>query len=230
MLIVAPLERRDRRAGRHEARRRHRPRRSPASALALLHAACRPDISYSATSLWRMVLMAIGMALTMAPATESIMGSLPLRQGRRRFGGERHDPPGRRRARCRDRRQRDVVDLRRRRSRDLLAGTPIAGLGDRADGQGLARRRAGAAAQPAVTPARDARRRRAKAAFVDGMHPGVLVAAGAALLGAIVAAFWLPARAPRREPRAPGRGVRRGACARRRASRRDGPETPAELR
>ncbi|MGZ6994803.1 MAG: hypothetical protein ACXVIM_06295, partial [Acidimicrobiia bacterium] len=35
----------------------------------------------------------------------------------------------------------------------------------------------------------------AKSAFVDGMHTGVLVAAGAAFLGAIVAAVWLPARA-----------------------------------
>jgi DHA2 family multidrug resistance protein-like MFS transporter len=35
----------------------------------------------------------------------------------------------------------------------------------------------------------------AKSAFVDGMHTGLLVAAGAAFLGAIVAAVWLPARA-----------------------------------
>ncbi len=35
----------------------------------------------------------------------------------------------------------------------------------------------------------------AKTAFVDGMHTGVLVAAGAAFLGAIVAVLWLPARA-----------------------------------
>ena len=35
----------------------------------------------------------------------------------------------------------------------------------------------------------------AKSAFVDGMHTGVLVAAGAAFLGAIVAAIWLPAHA-----------------------------------
>ena len=35
----------------------------------------------------------------------------------------------------------------------------------------------------------------AKSAFVDGMHIGVLVGAGAAFFGAIVAAIWLPARA-----------------------------------
>jgi hypothetical protein len=35
----------------------------------------------------------------------------------------------------------------------------------------------------------------ANQAFVDGMHAGVLVAAAATLLGAIVALVWLPARA-----------------------------------
>jgi hypothetical protein len=35
----------------------------------------------------------------------------------------------------------------------------------------------------------------AKEAFVDGLHAGVLVAAGIALLGALVAFLWLPARA-----------------------------------
>ena len=43
-------------------------------------ASCSPSI----------VLMGIGMGLAMAPATESIMGSLPLGEGRRRLGGERH--------------------------------------------------------------------------------------------------------------------------------------------
>jgi hypothetical protein len=32
-------------------------------------------------------------------------------------------------------------------------------------------------------------------AFIDGMHAGVLVAAGVALVGAIIAFVWLPARA-----------------------------------
>ena len=36
------------------------------------------DSSYWPDVVWRMMLMASGMALTMAPATESIMGSLPL--------------------------------------------------------------------------------------------------------------------------------------------------------
>jgi hypothetical protein len=32
-------------------------------------------------------------------------------------------------------------------------------------------------------------------AFIDGMHAGVLVAAGVAFVGAIIALVWLPARA-----------------------------------
>ena len=35
----------------------------------------------------------------------------------------------------------------------------------------------------------------ATGAFIDGMHAGVLVAAGVALVGAVVALVWLPARA-----------------------------------
>ena len=45
-------------------------------------------------------LSAFGMAHVVAPATESIMGSLHARQGRRRLGHERHHPPG---GRCRRR-------------------------------------------------------------------------------------------------------------------------------
>ena len=57
------------------------------------------------------------------------------------------------------------------------------------------------------------RRHRASTAFVDGMHAGVLVAAGVALVGAIIAFVWLPARAsydalaePARRHRARGAG------------------------
>ena len=39
-----------------------------------------------------MVLMGAGMGLSVAPATESIMGSLPAAPGRRRLGGQRHQP------------------------------------------------------------------------------------------------------------------------------------------
>ena len=42
--------------------------------------------------------------MTMAPATESVMGSLPRYEGRRRLGRQRHDPAGRRCARRGDHR------------------------------------------------------------------------------------------------------------------------------
>ena len=41
-----------------------------------------------------LVIVGVGMALAMAPATESIMGSLPLGEGRRRLGGQRHHARG----------------------------------------------------------------------------------------------------------------------------------------
>ena len=39
----------------------------------------------------------------------------------------------------------------------------------------------------------------ANSAYVDGMQIGILVAAGATLLGAIIAFLWLPARARRED-------------------------------
>ena len=45
--------------------------------LALFATLPSENISYWGDVAWRMVIMAIGMGLTMAPATESIMGSLP---------------------------------------------------------------------------------------------------------------------------------------------------------
>ena len=112
MMIVSPLERAARASGSApswssapaccwspSASCRSRPLASRQRVLARHHAG-------------GMMLMAIGMALTMAPATESIMGSLPLGQGGRGFGGQRHHPPGRRRAGRRGDRQRAGVDLR----------------------------------------------------------------------------------------------------------------------
>ena len=80
--------------GVHDARRRPERARASSSAsapssssaagltiagigLALLATVPAENISYWGDVAWRMVIMAIGMGLTMAPATESIMGSLP---------------------------------------------------------------------------------------------------------------------------------------------------------
>jgi hypothetical protein len=77
---------------------------------------------------------------------------------------------------------------------DLFAGTPSAGsAAEQAAKDSLGGALAVAAkAPPALGNTLSVV---AKSAFVDGMHTGVIVAAGAAFLGAIVAAIWLPARA-----------------------------------
>ena len=122
MLVVAPSSARI--VERFGTKRRRRQRASTLAGIGLALFATLPadNISYWGDVAWRMVIMAVGMGLTMAPATESIMGSLPAGEGRHRLGDERHDPPGRRRVRCRDHRQRHVVALR-------IAGRPTRSRG-----------------------------------------------------------------------------------------------------
>jgi len=136
--------------------------------------------------IWRLVLMACGMGLTMAPATESIMGSLPL--GKAGVGSAVNDTT----------RQvggalgvaiigsvasslysSHVVDA-------IPANVPPRVAGEIENSLGVALQ-AGARI-PGLADA-------AQIAFVDGMRAAVLVAAAAAILGAVVAALWLPARA-----------------------------------
>jgi EmrB/QacA subfamily drug resistance transporter len=153
------------------------------------------DSHYWPDVVWRMMLMASGMALTMAPATESIMGSLPL--GKAGVGSAVNDTT------------RQVggalgvavvgsvlASIYGSQMGDFLAGKPIdtgtsasikeslgAALGYAGSIAGRAPELAGALASAA------------REAFVDGMHAGVLVAGVATLVGTIVAAVWLPARA-----------------------------------
>ena len=142
---------------------------------------------------WRMMLMAFGQALVMAPATESIMGSLPLAKAgvgsavndtTRQIGGALGVA---------------IVgsvmsSAYTSKIGDLFAGTPSAGS---AAEQTAKDSLGGALAVAARAPQKLGQLLEsvAKSAFVDGMHTGVVVAAGAAFLGAIVAALWLPARA-----------------------------------
>ena len=145
-----------------------------------------------ANIIWRMVLMACGMGLTMAPATESIMGSLPLAKAG--VGSA-------------------VNDTTRQVGGALgvaVVGSVAASLYSAHVGDAVAQHapvppppealeaiksQIGAALDIAqrfdVPQLADAARR----SFVDGMHAGVLVAAAAALLGAVLTALWLPARA-----------------------------------
>jgi EmrB/QacA subfamily drug resistance transporter len=142
---------------------------------------------------WRLMVMAVGMGLTMAPATESIMGSLPLAKAgvgsavndtTRQVGGAL-----------------GVAVIG-----SVLASTYGTKVGDAVAGKPLPRGVAnevknslGFALETASRiggPAGNALASTARSAFVDGMHQGFLVAAAVALVGAIVAFVWLPARAP----------------------------------
>jgi EmrB/QacA subfamily drug resistance transporter len=130
-----------------------------------------------------MLIMGVGMGMTMAPATESIMGSLPrakagvgsaVNDTTRQVGGAL-----------------GVAILG-----SLLASTYRHSLGS---GVSAAAR---ASVGGALSAARDlggaqgaALAQSAKSAYVDGMSVGVLVAAGVALLGAFIALVFLPSRA-----------------------------------
>lgn len=143
---------------------------------------------------WRLILVAFGMGLTMAPATESIMGSLPLAKAgvgsavndtTRQVGGAL-----------------GVAIIG-----SVLASTYGSKVGDAVAGQRLpagvasdAKNSLGFALQTASQiggPAGNALASTARSAFVDGMHQGYLVGAAVLILGAIAAAIWLPARARR---------------------------------
>ncbi len=139
-----------------------------------------------------MVVLALGMSLTMAPATESIMGSLPpakagvgsaVNDTTRELGGAL-----------------GVAVLG-----SLLASgyassmvTSLRGLPLPTEAVTAAGESLGAALALAATvggAAGDSIAQVARVAFVDAMGTAVLVAAGVALVGAVVAAAFLPGRA-----------------------------------
>ena len=138
-----------------------------------------------------MLVMAAGMGLTMAPATESIMGSLPPAQAgvgsavndtTRELGGAL-----------------GVAVLG-----SLLASGYASTLSESFPGgvlapevAGVVRESVGAALQVAggLGPAGEGLALAARGAFVDAMGIGVVVAAGAALVGALISGLFLPGRA-----------------------------------
>jgi EmrB/QacA subfamily drug resistance transporter len=170
------------------------------------------DSSYGSDVVWRFILMGLGMALTMAPATDSVMGSLPLAKAgvgsavndtTRQVGGalgvaiigsvlsstygskiseffttqSAKVPPN---LRGQFNSAKDVAH-------DSLGGA--IGVANQLPKRGLP--------LPAsvVDQLSSDLTRVANQAFVDGMHAGVLVAALATGIGALVALIWLPARA-----------------------------------
>jgi EmrB/QacA subfamily drug resistance transporter len=157
------------------------------------------DSHYWPDVILRMMLMAAGMSLTMAPATESIMSSLPL--GKAGVGSAVNDTT------------RQVggamgvaiigsvlSSIYASKMGDFLAGSPVNGRAATGIKEslgaalGVAKGLAKSAPDLAASLARAA-----NSAFVDGMQVGIRVAAIATLAGAIIAFFWLPARARRED-------------------------------
>jgi EmrB/QacA subfamily drug resistance transporter len=147
-----------------------------------------PDI------LWRVVLVAAGMGCTMAPATESIMGSLPLSKAG--VGSAVNDTT---------RQVGGALGI-------AIIGSVLASTYGSKIGDAIARQ-----SRPVPKPIADAMKSQlgaalavahriggpigsliqttARHAFVSGMHQGMLVGGVAALVGAVIAFVWLPARA-----------------------------------
>jgi EmrB/QacA subfamily drug resistance transporter len=160
------------------------------AALGLVFIAGTPGegASYPRDVVWRLVVLAIGMGLTMAPATESIMGSLP--RAKAGVGSAMNDTT----------RQVGgalgvaivgsvVSSVYLSRVNELIAGRPLpaSAVAQIRDSVGGAVGVASKLHAPLLASG-------AKDAFMAGMHRGVLVAAAAALIGSIVAWLWLPAR------------------------------------
>jgi EmrB/QacA subfamily drug resistance transporter len=145
---------------------------------------------------WRMVVMATGMALVMAPATDSIMGSLPLAKAgvgsavndtTRQIGGAVGVA---------------VVgsvfsSIYASEVGDAIAGRPVPpNVADGIkDSVGFALQAAGRIGGEAGAALADA----ARSAFVDGFHAGLIVGGVVAAIGAVCVVLWLPARARRQD-------------------------------
>ena len=167
--------------------------------LALLAMVPAENVSYWGDVAWRMIILAIGMALTMAPATESIMGSLPrakagvgsaVNDTTRQVGGALGVAIiGSVMASVYGSRIADTFSS---------AGLPQPAVDQAENGLGQALAIVGDPGVPADVGEQLAVA--AKDAFVAGMHRGVLVGAVAVAIGAIVAFKWLPARASEPEP------------------------------
>jgi EmrB/QacA subfamily drug resistance transporter len=152
------------------------------------------NISYPGDVFWRMVIMAAGMGLVMAPATESIMGSLPrakagvgsaVNDTTRQVGGTLGVA---------------VIGSVMTSAYAPAIGASIAKSGLNPPPEAVAQAKQGLGlalglANQAPAGVRDKIIADAQAAFVTGMHHAVIVAAIVAFIGFLVVVRWLPARA-----------------------------------
>lgn len=152
------------------------------------------NVSYPGDVVWKMMIMATGMALVMAPATESIMGSLP--RAKAGVGSAMNDTT---------RQVGGALGVAIVGS--VMSATYGARIADSIAASGVN------ASPTAISEAQDSLGKafqlaaqapgnvgasiiaEAQEAFVAGMHRGVLVAAAAAFIGFLVVVIWLPARA-----------------------------------
>ena len=141
------------------------------------------------------VLLGMGIGMAMAPATDSVMGSLPLAKAS--VGSAVNDATRTTGGALGVAVLGSILSSGYRGEMDAIAsevgGTGGAAAHDSLAGAlGVAGRIGGAAGDRLATTAQEA--------FVSGMHSAVLVAAGIALVGALVALVFLPSReAPARE-------------------------------
>ncbi|HNL49550.1 MAG TPA: hypothetical protein PKK89_11355, partial [Microthrixaceae bacterium] len=144
--------------------------------------------------MWRMMLLAMGMGMTMAPATESIMGSLPLAKAG--VGSAMNDTT------------RQVggalgVAIIGSVLSSVYGSKIVEALSGKVPDQALDAARSGVGGALAVAEragdAGDGLAQLARNAFVDAMHGGAVVAAVAAALGAVVVFAFLPAHARRED-------------------------------
>jgi EmrB/QacA subfamily drug resistance transporter len=143
--------------------------------------------------LWRMMLLGLGMGCVMAPATESVMGSLPLAKAgvgsavndtTRQVGGALGVA---------------IVGSVLSSIYGSKIVDALAGHGVPAEAVAGAKGSLGGALQLAQQAHQPALAELAKSSFVDGMHVAAFVAAGAAAIGVVVSVLFLPARARARD-------------------------------
>jgi EmrB/QacA subfamily drug resistance transporter len=148
------------------------------------------DSGYGLIAVAQLVL-GFGMGNAMAPATEAIMGSLPLEKAS--VGSAVNDATRTAGGALGVAVLGSVLSSGYRGGMDdAVAGMPAPAVETAQDslagGMAIAARIGGPEGQRFAATAQDA--------FVSGMHGAAIVAAGIALLGAVVALLWLPARAP----------------------------------
>jgi hypothetical protein len=171
----------------------------------LLMTGLQVDTSYG-NLVWRLMIMAVGMGLTMAPATESVMGSLPL--GKAGVGSAVNDTTrqvggalgvaiiGSVMSSVYGSKVADWFD-------SVSNQVPAGSASQFAAAKEAAESQIGAALRVAQQlPDRQLANQlvsTANEAFVTALHYGVVVGAAATAVGAVVAFVWLPAHATRED-------------------------------